>query len=231
MAVIAEFTVPATSFALQRTFEVVPDVTIEVERLATHSREWVMPFLWVTSDDIVAAENALRADPSVAEVQRIGHDGTVGEFEVEWDEDFQGLIDAIVNQHGILLEADAAAGTWYLKLKFTYQDAVGEFQTYFGEREYDFELQRIYRSTAPKEREYDLTPAQHEVLVTALDRGYFAIPRDAQIDDLADELGISTNAVSQRLRRATRNLTTNTLAVSDPDALPDDEARNTGDTT
>lgn len=231
MAVIAEFTVPATSFALRRTFEVVPDVTIEVERLATHSREWVMPFLWATSDDIVAVENALREDPSVAEVERIGHDGTVGEFEVEWDEDFQELIDAIVNQHGILLEADAAAGTWHLKLKFTYRDAVGEFQTYFSEREYEFELQRIYESTAPKEREYDLTPAQYEVLVTALEQGYFSIPRDAQIDDLAEELDVSTNAVSQRLRRATRNLTTNTLAVSTPDALPDDEGRHTDDAT
>lgn len=54
----------------------------------------------------------------------------------------------------------------------------------------------------------------------ALERGYFSVPRDAQIGDLADELGVSTNAVSQRLRRAMENLTRNTLAVAPPERIP-----------
>lgn len=67
MSAVTEFAIPAADFALPRTFETVPDVRIEIERLATHSREWVMPFLWATSDDLDAVEGAVRADSSVDE--------------------------------------------------------------------------------------------------------------------------------------------------------------------
>lgn len=120
-------------------------------------------------------------------------------------------------------EAEAVDRTWYLKLQFVDQEALEEFQTYFNERGYAFELQRMHHGTVPKEREYDLTPEQHEALVTALGMGYFSVPRDAQIEELADELGISTNAVSERLRRATGALTENTLPVSRPDRVSDAE--------
>lgn len=219
MSVITEFTIPAEAFALQRTFEMVPDVTIEIERLATHSREWVMPFLWAIGDDAEAIEQALRADPSIDELHRVGLDRGIGQFRIEWVEDFQSLIDETVDQHGIMQEAEATDGVWYLKIKFVEQEAVADFQEYFHERGHDFELERLYTGTAPKEREYDLTPEQHDVLVTALEHGYFDVPREAQIGDLAEALGISTSAVSQRLRRATRNLTKNTLTISPPDDL------------
>lgn len=223
MSVITEFTVPAAAFGLQHTFETVPDATIEIERLATHSREWVMPFLWVSSDDLDAAERALRDDPSIDELQVIDATETVGEFNAKWSEGVQELVDQIIDQHGIMQEAEAANGTWYLKLKFVDQDAVSEFQTYFREREYDFELQRLYEGTPPKEQEYDLTPEQREVLVTALETGYFSVPRNAQSSDLADELDISTNAVSERLRRATGNLTRNILTISTHEELTEEE--------
>lgn len=218
MSVTTEFTVPAETFALEHTFETLPDITIEIERLATHSREWVMPFLWATGDEFENAEPALRDDPTVDEVRTIDVESGGGYFNVRWNEDVQELVDQIVDRHGIMREANATDGLWHLKLQFVDRDALEEFQTFFREEEYSFELERLYDGTAPGEREYDLTPEQHEVLVTALEMGYFAIPRDAQIGELAEELGISTNAVSQRLRRATGNLTRTTLAVSPPGA-------------
>lgn len=216
MSIIAEFTIPAEAFALHQTFDALPDITIEAERLATHSREWVMPFLWVTGDDIDAIERALRADPSIDDVQCLTHEPTIGQFNVTWGEQFQQLIDEIVNHHGIMQEAEATDGTWSLKLNFITQDALQEFQAYFHERGYSFQLQRLYEGTAPKDREYDLTPEQREALVTALQLGYYSIPREADAGDVADALGISTNALSQRLRRGTRNLLENTLTRTTP---------------
>lgn len=219
MSLITEFTIPAEAFALDHTFSVAPDVRIEIERLATHSREWVMPILWATYDDLDEIERAMKADQSINELEAMDTTGNVGEFTVEWAEDVQTLVDRIVDQHGIMQEAEAADRTWYLKLKFLDQDALNGFQEYFHDQGYDFELQRIYHGRGPKEREYDLTPEQREVLVVALENGYFSVPRDAQIQDLADELEISTNAVSQRLRRATGNLTKNTLMISPPGGI------------
>lgn len=214
MSVIAEFTIPADAFALGEMFDRIPAVTVEVERLATHSREWVMPFLWFTNAEIDPITTALAADQSIDGYEFIDSEDDIGYFNVHWDEAVQERVDEIVDQHGIVQEATAVAGHWFFKLKFVDQAALEEFHRYFQRKEYSFELQRIYDGSAPKEREYDLTSAQRDVLVTALEMGYFDVPRDAQIGDLAAELDISTNAVSQRLRRATKSLTQNTLVVS-----------------
>ncbi|RQG89634.1 helix-turn-helix domain-containing protein [Natrarchaeobius chitinivorans] len=218
MSVITEFTIPAEAFALEHTFQQVPDLSIEVERLATHSREWIMPFLWVRTKNPETVETPLNEDPSVESAELIETGDDVAYFNIHWSEDVQSLIDQIVNQHGIIQEAEALDNLWYLKLQFVDQEALQQFQDYFHDKGYSFELQRIYDGTARKEREYNLTPEQREVLVTALEMGYFNVPREAQIGDLAEKLDISTNSVSERLRRASANLTRNTVTVSAPKA-------------
>lgn len=72
-------------------------------------------------------------------------------------------------------------------------------------------------------REYNLMAEQREVLITAEEKGYFSVPRDAQIEDIAAELDISPNAVSERLRRATGNLTRNTLKATQAAGLKNAE--------
>ena len=45
----------------------------------------------------------------------------------------------------------------------------------------------------------------------AVEGGYYSIPRRMSAQDLADEFGISDQAVTERLRRAIVTLTENTL--------------------
>lgn len=66
----------------------------------------------------------------------------------------------------------------------------------------------------------DLTDKQREALVRAVDAGYYDTPRQAALDDLCDELGISKSAVSQRLRKAESTIvkqTTDGLTHEDSD--------------
>ncbi|AGB39865.1 helix-turn-helix domain-containing protein [Natronococcus occultus] len=223
MSVVAEFTIPADAFALDHTLEAVPDATVEIERLATHSREWVMPFLWVTSDDIEDVGSVLENDPDIETVRTLNLADGTGYFNVHWSEEIQQLIDEIVDQRGIMQEAEAKDGRWYLKLKFVDQTVLEEFQAHFQKRDYMFELQRLHRGIGPKERRYDLTPSQREVLTVAQEMGYFDVPRETQIEELATELGVSTNSVSQRLRRATDNLVRNTLTVAPPKGMTESD--------
>jgi predicted DNA binding protein len=53
--------------------------------------------------------------------------------------------------------------------------------------------------------------------MTAIDAGFFAIPRETTLADLAAELDISDQAVSDHLRRAQRNLLQATV-LDDPAA-------------
>lgn len=50
-------------------------------------------------------------------------------------------------------------------------------------------------------RQWDLTPAQEECIRTALEMGYFEIPRETSSEAVADELGIGKSAFLERLRR------------------------------
>ncbi|RQH01395.1 helix-turn-helix domain-containing protein [Natrarchaeobius oligotrophus] len=66
-------------------------------------------------------------------------------------------------------------------------------------------LERVYPMRAdanePPSQRWDLTPAQEECIRTALEMGYFSIPRGTSSQAVADELGISKSAFLERLRR------------------------------
>jgi len=52
----------------------------------------------------------------------------------------------------------------------------------------------------------DLTDRQREVIETAYDLGYFAVPREASTEDVADEIGVDPSTAAEHLQRAERNL-------------------------
>ncbi|MFC7157751.1 helix-turn-helix domain-containing protein [Halomarina halobia] len=60
---------------------------------------------------------------------------------------------------------------------------------------------------------YGLTEEQYEALTEAAKQGYFEVPRDIQLGKLADELSISHQALSERIRRAMLALVGDTLLI------------------
>lgn len=57
-----------------------------------------------------------------------------------------------------------------------------------------------------------MTAAQQEALLLAFESGFYDSPRTTTLAEIGDELEISQQAVSSRLRRGTRRLIANTLA-------------------
>ena len=65
----------------------------------------------------------------------------------------------------------------------------------------------------------ELTDRQQEVLLTAIDQGYYRNPREATQGDIASELGCSTSVVGQHLRRIESKL----VSVAVPANLQESE--------
>ncbi|MFW5919591.1 MAG: helix-turn-helix domain-containing protein [Halanaeroarchaeum sp.] len=61
---------------------------------------------------------------------------------------------------------------------------------------------------ANRQDDVTLTEKQREAVQTAVDRGYYDRPRDASLGDLADELGVTRSALSQRLNAVESKLIT-----------------------
>jgi predicted DNA binding protein len=210
MSLVAEFAVPIDDFALGGALGAVPEMQVEMERLATHSREWVMPFLWASGGNLNAFTAALEDDETVADVRVLDRFDETALYMIEWHESVERLVDSMIDKHAVVQEA-VADHEWFLKLRFADED---ELSTFRGHFESDFELRRKYRTAEPKHGEFGLTPEQRETLVTASELGYFAVPREATVEDIAERFDISANSVSERLRRAHDALVRNTLLVN-----------------
>lgn len=211
MSVVAEFTVPARGFVLGEALEAAPEATVEFERIVTHSREWVMPFFWVRGDDLSSFDAALERDPTVEEATVTDKHNDTLVYQVIWSKEVQELVDAIFDRDGTLLEAVGSDDVWSISLRFASRDRLTDLESYFETTASEFSLRRITTNEPPDTAASEMTPSQRELLETALEAGYFEVPRGVTTSELADELGISDSAVSQQLRRAMANVLRETL--------------------
>lgn len=217
MSVVGDFTIPARAFALRQALSAVPEMTVEADRLATHSPKEVFPFLWATDGDFERFHDALAADPSVTDVGVA--EETEGEvlYRLEWSDSFCDLIHEMVDHHAAILEARAHDDQWNLRLRFAQAEMVSKFRNHFRETGHRFDVNELYHPTEPRQRAFGLTREQHEALVRAVEVGYFDIPRAASTEELSELLGISANAVSERVRRGCETLVRSGL-ITEEDA-------------
>lgn len=205
--------------ALAETFARLPDIEVKAERVAAHATEWTMPDLWITADDFDAVDDALAADPSVETV--VGSTRFVDEayYQIDWSDEVDDRIDAYVDHEGSVLNARGTADGWRVRLRFVSRDQFDRFRHTLRDREDEFELLALVEPNEAFEPVVDLTPAQQEALTAAKERGYFEVPREVSTRELAAELDMSHQNLSNLLRRGTEKLIEKTIDVStDADA-------------
>lgn len=71
----------------------------------------------------------------------------------------------------------------------------------------------IYQLEEGRQGRYGITEEQQEALIRAYTAGYYTIPRKITAKELADELGVSHQALSERLRRGHENVVKNALII------------------
>lgn len=72
---------------------------------------------------------------------------------------------------------------------------------------FEYEVEYVRTGTAPNGFEGpDLTDRQTEVFETAFRLGFFEIPREATVAEVAEATGVSKSTASDVIRRATRNI-------------------------
>lgn len=215
MSVVGDFTIPAESFTLDQALSTVPEMAVEADRMASHSTMEVMPFLWATGGDVDRFRRALEDDPTVTNFTIAEETDDEVLYRIEWSDEFCELINDMVDHHASISEASARDDQWNLRLRFAEEEMVSSFQDHFREEGRQFQVERLRRPSEPREREFGLTPEQHEALVAAVDEGYFSIPRTTSVEELGESLDISANAVSQRVRRGCETLIRSGLTITD----------------
>lgn len=127
----------------------------------------------------------------------------------EW-EYLEGF-DNIVDRNGILHQSIFRDDSWHMQIVFEQRDDVRGYRNDLEDLGFGVELQQVSENRRPSV-ETTLTKGQREILQHAVDRGYFHVPRDANLSELADGLDISTEAASERLRRGLNNLVSSVMS-------------------
>lgn len=214
MTILVEFSISAERFELGDFVDQYGELTAELERIVP-AANCVIPYVWVTGppetlDRLTATLEESALTRTVAVVDKLSIDDSERRqylFRIEWVLSELDIVRGIVDAGGDILEGESTDHYWLLRFRFDTHEDVAEFYQYLADNDItDFSIETIYELTTRSERMdgADLTPEQREALTLAAMEGYFDSPRDATLSDVGDELGVSQQAVSDRIRRATR---------------------------
>jgi len=218
VTVIAEFTINSDEFTLGQVLARDPDTYVEMERVVPASGR-VMPYVWVQGTDLDAFEAATRASEYVKGLTALDVIEDSALYRVEWDEQVESLIYGMAETNVTILEA-AGNEKWHFRIRFDDHSGMTAFHNYCTSHDIRFQLDRVYTLAEDQDGGYsfDLTTAQRSALVTAVEDGYFEVPRGTTLGAVGEKLGVTEQSVSQNLRRGANKVLRKSLlspSVSD----------------
>ncbi|RJT07579.1 helix-turn-helix domain-containing protein [Halococcus sp. IIIV-5B] len=213
MACIVRGTIPADEFALYKTSMAISDVEFEVERLVESGDGMVMPLLWIRGPDPRTVEKAFAEDPSVRDVSLLAEFDTESLYRMEWTQDVQVVVQMLTTAEATVTDAYGRDGIWMLRVLYPTRESVTGTVDFCREEGLTFDIEMVREFEGKPAGRYGLTDDQFEALRVAHEQGYFDIPRKATAKELAEEIGISHQALSERLRRGHDVLIEDTIIV------------------
>jgi hypothetical protein len=205
-------TVTVDSFALGDTFERVPDVEFDTVPVVAHEAGTAIPLLWASTDDPGAVREALKADPTTVGACQLAEDEEQSLYRVEWQPAVNAVVEGLLGQ-GPLLDAHGSQEGWSFRLLFPHRSSVDAL----ADRCRDLGLDAgIHGPSADFIRGATISKKQAEALSAALSMGYYAVPRRRTLEDVADEVGVSHQALSERLRRGQQGIIAHLVGSTGP---------------
>ncbi|MFC7044563.1 helix-turn-helix domain-containing protein [Halobacteriaceae archaeon GCM10025711] len=210
--VTATFTLQSDDSHISRLVLAAPDVRIEVERTVPLGRK-TEPTIRVFAEDgrYDAFERVLDADASVASWDEIGRFDGGRSYRLGWADGPGRVCEALARHDAAVQSFEGDDGACTCRARFPDHDAVSAFYRDCRDESMDIDVVRVRRSDGERSPDDGLTRPQRRALELAYEHGYFDVPRQSTTVELADRLGVSDQALSERLRRAFATLVEQTV--------------------
>lgn len=220
MSLEAEFTLESDELLLGRLLTEYPTLTFQLERVVPVG-ERVMPYVWVYGSGIDSFASDLAETPEVAEITELDRLNDSALYRIEWESDVERVVAGMAKTGGTIVEAHGDSA-WTFRVRFEDHTDLAAFHRYCTIHDIDSSLRRVYTVADPRagESTFGLTAPQREALVAALESDYFDVPRGVTLTDLSEEVDISEQAMSERLRRGTRKVLEIALGHQPPPSAP-----------
>lgn len=132
---------------------------------------------------------------------------------MEWIDWIEALLYVLVEENGTVLSAAGRDGYWTFRLLFADRDALSRTYDHCEHVGLSVDVERIYNLDKGQQGRFGLTAKQQNVLELAHEYGYYNIPRETSAENLGAEIGVSHQALSERLRRAHSSLIGSTIII------------------
>ncbi|RQG91308.1 bacterio-opsin activator [Natrarchaeobius halalkaliphilus] len=211
MSLVAEFEARSPRFLLGSTLEAMPSLAVDLERQYALDPKRPIAFCWVRARNRNRLESALDSDRTVNEFERICHREDRTLYRLRQAGSGVQAYRRWVSDGGQLLECRASEGGWVIEMRFPDRESFVRYHTFLEDERVEFELLRLADGTdvVSSHASRTVTESQREALEIAHEYGFFDVPRGTDLATIADHLGISTQAVSERLRRGQARLVEN----------------------
>lgn len=218
MGFILEARLSHRNLVLMPTIEAVSGVTMRYEYAAPATDTSL--FISVFGGEYEAVERALEADHTVSDSVRIATFANRAIYRVTTESALDPVPPRCSEEGLFVFKITSGDQGWIVRTYLPDREALAVFRESCRDRGISFRVRQLQESEPSDDATYFLTEQQHEILLLAYYAGYYDIPRRVSQGDLADQLDISTSAVSQRLRRAVAELVATTLESNRTSELP-----------
>ena len=134
-------------------------------------------------------------------------------YRVTWEGCARRVIRRLVAEGVTLTGLHGASGRWKLRVVAPDRAAIARAYEVLEDLGCDPNCQSITTFGDGWANHPGVTDKQHKALARAFELGYYDIPRDVTTGELATDLGISHQALSERFRRAHKRLIENAGVV------------------
>lgn len=206
VSTIVEATVEVDQFALEDTFERLPEAEFEIMRLIAGGKADTA-FVWATADDFDRLASALAEDDTTEAVHLVADLEGACLYRLEWASPIRIVFSFFLESDGSILRAYGTNSGWELSFLFPEHRAASTTHEICKDYGIDMTIKSISQLSNVHQRNQDvLTEKQREALLAAYEAGYYAVPREISLQELAELEGVSHQSLSERIRRGHKAL-------------------------
>jgi predicted DNA binding protein len=206
MDLIAEFRLQSPDAPLVDVARAAPDCAITVEYEEQTVSGPIVHVIRVECASFETFEAALEAAEYVEEVSLISDSGATRTYHVINRGPFPEEMDELTLNKTLIERMRVTEHGWHLRQRFANRDELAAYREGCRRMGSQFHLDRLYETADANGTVPGISEKQREALLAAYEAGYFSVPRQASLTDVADNLEISRSALAERLHRGEAHL-------------------------
>lgn len=219
-SIIVELDVTSPRVVLGPTLSSDLHVAVYAEQPPVSHEETTWFDVTVSAADFEAFERTVEEDPTVEDAEVFVTYDERRTYRLTIASEVPVMTNHVASFGDELLTLRSTANGWRVQIRTTDRASIRDFLDFCDSQDIDCQLYRLFEAREPiGEFPVPVEPGEFEILQVAYDAGYFEVPRETRLSELAEQFGVAESTMSTRLRNALAHVVETVLLGA---SVPDD---------